>query len=130
MASLISVLSLKTEMWHLHMNKRASMRAVGTSTICQGTREKIHPPVRWVVTQTSVRAAGLTGAYEPASIPCNHGQEHLENTDLADTHRPESLYRSPGFQRRSLSTLLSLGTLEFSSVTPFPKVTQLRASKG
>lgn len=29
------------------MNKSASMRAMGTSTTCQGTWEKTHPPVRW-----------------------------------------------------------------------------------
>lgn len=46
------------------------MIVVGSSTICQGTLEESHPPVRWVIgRETSVQAIEPAGDYVSVSAP-------------------------------------------------------------
>lgn len=67
-------LLLTTEIWHPSLSKSASVRVVGSSTMCQGRWVGSHPPGCQVVgRQTSVRAVELVGTCEPVSALLGHG---------------------------------------------------------
>lgn len=83
------------------MDKSAFVGAVESGTICQGTQEKSHPPVHWVLgRQTSVLTVDSAVACDAA--PCS---SRLQSRSLWK-HWQESLCGSLSFQRRSFSTIL------------------------
>ena len=82
------------------MSIRASMGAMKSSTICQGTQEESHPLVLQVLArQTLVRAVEPAGVCE--LTPPSLGHSSWKILTWVNTHRWESLHRNPGFYRSS-----------------------------
>ena len=125
--SLIMSSPQQQQQFGIHSQTKCPVRAVGSSTICQGTCEESRPLTRLVIgRQASVLAVGPAVAHEPALDPLRYGTGAPGKHCLqppTDKKAFVEVWVSSGevpAHRWSKNKNMSLDPLETSCITPPP----------